>query len=449
VVDGSSIVAPAIFALVIGALLLSFAPRFMVLMIWPVVMCYPQQFFLGLLPWNAGLDDLFIIVVASRILLHPRPDEVSSFGRGAVFVVIGMLIMETVSEFTGVMRYPVLLQTAAKTTLKGVVAVLFALAMAIDIRNERDVHRHIIAFALAASLALALVVVCFYIPGVAHYWEVQKEELLYQEGTAVKRAFGPFNGATDVGFCVCVIVPCAIGLLTVKPRRRFVGLAGWLMLVTSLAALLVAKTRAGAVGLAGMFVLMTLFSRQRRYIIAMELVGILIAGAFLAGGEILGTAQERFTVAKLSRDLATRVDLWIRTISNPSPWILFCGEGYHAFWLRMGRMTPHNGYLDILFLWGLGGVVMFATLIRKAATWSSLTYRADPDSCCRGVALGLWWTLIATAGLALTSDPWYSTFYRYMVYFLMVVVCVRHSTLRASMAPFTAAAESTVTLSRY
>jgi hypothetical protein len=187
---------------------------------------------------------------------------------------------------------------------------------------------------------------------------------------------------------------------------------------------------------------MTIFSKQRRYLVAIEIVGILIAAVFLVGGEVLGAAEDRFTIDKVQRDLATRVNIWITVITNPSPWIAFCGEGYAANWIRLGKTTPHNAYLDVIFLWGLGGVTMFCVLIQRAVKWSRrVVANREVDSCSRALAWGLYWSLVASIGLGITSSPWYSTFYRCTIYFLVVVACVRYLNLRESRLKFAAPAQ--------
>jgi hypothetical protein len=426
------VIALAAAVLGVGAFLLAFAPRLMALLVWPVVFCYPQNLFYGWLPWNAGLDDLFVILVGVRIILHARRDRVYPWARGAVLLALGMLIMEAIADFTGALEHRELLQDAVKSTLKGLVLLTLALLLAFDIRNERDVHRHVVAFGSALSLAFGLVVICFFVPSLARYWEVQFESLLYMEGLVAKRAFGPFNHPADVGISACVAVPFALGLLTHKPRRRYVALVGCALLVTALVALLIAKTRAGIVGLAGMFILMTLLSRQRNTIIAVEVVGILVTALFVAGGEFFGATQERLALERLSHDLATRFDLWARAITHPSPWIIFCGEGLQAFQLRLNA-TPHNGYLDAVFVWGLGGIIMFSLLVWKGVSWSSFVHRTAPDSCVRAIAWGYKWSFVSIGTLALVSDPWYSTYFRMMTYFLLVVVCSQYWGLRRQM----------------
>ena len=440
--DGYIITVLVTLVLTIGAFLLVLTPRFMALLVWPVVFCYPQNLFYGWLPWNAGLDDLFVAVVGIRIILHPRRGRVYPWAKGAVLLALGMLIMQAIADFTGAIAHRDLLQGAAKSTLKNIVLLVLALLMARDVRNERDVYRHILAFGSALSLAFGLVVVCYLVPSLARYWEVQFESLLYMEGLVTKRGFGPFNHPADVGISACVAVPIALGLLTQKPRRRFTALVGSTLLLTALSALVIAKTRAGIVGLAGMFVLMTLLSRQRNTIIALEVVGILATAFFLAGEEFFAAAQERLALERLSNDLATRFELWARTIMQPSPWIIFCGEGVKGFQLRLNA-TPHNGYLDALFVWGLGGLIMFFLLVWKGLTWSSFVQRFTADSSVRAAAWGYRWSFVAVGTLALVSDPWYSTYFRVMTYFLLVVVCSHYRGLRGQMFPSGAAGAQT------
>jgi len=297
------------------------------------------------------------------------------------------------------------------------------------------IHQHIVAFSLAMACSFLLVVVCAFDARFTHLFELRPEEQMWQMDItgAGKRASGPLGNPQGVGTAVCVAVPLAIGLLVHRPRRRFIVPVALLLLVTSLSALLVAKSRSGLFGLTGMFALMTMLSKQRVYAIAFEVLIIFGVSVFLVGGELESFFQERLEVEQLQYDLAIRMDIWMETITEPSPWIILCGEGEAEHSLRFGRPV-HSGYLTILFVWGLGGTIVFTILIWLALKWTKFTQRFDPDSCCRGVAWGFRWGMVAVAGLAISTGPWNREFYLMMVYFLLCIVCTRFMALRRQQA---------------
>jgi hypothetical protein len=121
--------------------------------------------------------------------------------------------------------------------------------------------------------------------------------------------------------------------------------------------------------------------------------------------------------------------------------MVFFGEGFGAYQLRY-EQTPHNAYLEILFLWGIGGFAIFTFLVLKSLKWSKSVLDADPDSCCRGLAWGFRWSFVAIAVVAMMGDPWLRTYYRCTIFFMLAVMNSRFLLLRqyAYATPLPAAA---------
>jgi len=431
---------PAVICGILVVALVAFAPRYMILLTWPIVFCYPQKALMGLLPLNAGLDDVYVLLVATRMLL-PRGGRLpAEWAKPVVALAVGLLIMEAIGEFTGAQQDPNLKVKAIKASLKAGIFMLFTLALALDIRNERDVYRHLLGFTFAASLAYLLVLACFIYPSLAVHWEVYVEEAerWYEVTEAERRAFGPFNRAGSVGVAVCGTLPLAIGLLVHKPRRKPLTILALVMVVSGLGALLLAKSRLGMFGIAGMLAIMTLLSKQRKYAIALELAAIVVLVGVLSGTDVFAAAQERLRTHKVLYDLGTRARIWYGVIENPSPWIGLFGEGYHGLANRMG-ISAHNWYLDVLYAWGVGGLILFTLLIVFAIRWARYVSRYDPDPRCRAVAWGLLWALVASAFAAVATDPWDRHIYRMTIYFTMVVACLRYNVLRKQRAAAAAA----------
>jgi len=417
---------------VIGALIL-FAPEAMLLMVWPVLFLYPQRLFYGLLPWNAGLDDLFILAVGVRILLFTRkayPHKATA----VVWLALMMAAMQLFAEITGVFRYPVLLATVARNGLKGIVFIVFAATLAKSIRTEDDIHRHLKMYLFAVSLAFLVVLLCYLKPSLGTYWEYYDPEKVRAKaelaGTALKRGFGPFSGPGSLGLIVIVSTFLALGLLWHKCRSRLLTFLAVLTLVTGAIAQIIGKSRAGIIGLAGAFATMALLSGKRKGVIALLILAI-FAGALTGTwiGGFLEAAQARFSPERFSTDLATRAHGWKLIVTNPSPAILLFAEGGDAMGVRLG-VAPHNGYIDVLFQWGLGGVICFAIVVGCVLKWSRFVLRTDDFIPGKATAWGVLWGSLGVALLALASDPWYMTNYRFSLYFLLVIVNVRYGALR-------------------
>jgi len=154
---------------------------------WFILFCYPQALFLGLLPYNAGLDDLAVIILAARMLFYQVPGVRARWAAAAFALALAAMVMESLSSMTGAMYISWLLPITIKTILKGGVLAVLTLALALGIRDERDIRRHITAFALAACLAYVIVVICYFAPSFSDPWQVQASDWAYRAGTAEAR----------------------------------------------------------------------------------------------------------------------------------------------------------------------------------------------------------------------------------------------------------------------
>jgi len=105
------------------------------------------------------------------------------------------------------------------------------------------------------------------------------------------------------------------------------------------------------------------------------------------------------------------------------------GEGGPAMTRRL-HVGPHNGFLDVFFLWGLGGTAMFVALYGYMIAWSRTVMKLDHERVGQIVAWGAFWGVIAIAGAAMTLDPWYVSDYRYFVYFLLAILWQRREAVR-------------------
>ena len=410
-------------------------PRWTVLLFWPVILVYPQNLLLGLLPSNVGLDDVFILSVGLRVLISPR----RTVAKPVVSLALALALMQSLAEATGLLSYPDLLPHMIKTSLKGIVFVSFALVCAQQIRTPKDIERATIAFLVALVAAFSVVLICFAYPSLAEYWEVSVREYGHRvraAGDASWRGFGPFSGPGSAGLMVCVAVPLGLGLVLERQlpsRVRWLGLA---TLILGIAVLVVCKSRSSILGLGGMFFLMTLMSRRRSLIVTIALISAVGAATYGSYGAVEQVEQVRARLEdkRLDSDLEGRARGWQEIVANPSPAIVLFGEGLPALARRL-NVAPHNGYLDIVFLWGLGGVIIFIVFYTRIIEWSRAVARSDPSSLGRALAWALMWSTVATAGYALTADPWYVSNYRFVAYFLMTIVYVRYRAVRATRKP--------------
>jgi len=238
-------------------------------------------------------------------------------------------------------------------------------------------------------------------------------------------------GPAAAGLMVCLMVALGLGILLHRPQRllhRALAVAG---IILALAVLLVCKSRSAIVGLGGMFVLMSIISRRRLGIVVLMVIGALVGTYFAYNnvGELAGALGSRLESGVLDEAFDVRMEHWQTVVANPSPAILLFSEGLPALVRRLD-VAPHNGYLDVIFLWGLGGIIIFWMLYSRLFKWSRRVAKEDPHPLSRGLAWGLIWATAAIAIYALTADPWYITNYRFATYFLLTIVWVRYHRLQ-------------------
>ena len=411
-----------------GAVTLA-APRRMAFLLWPVILLYPQNLLYGLLPANVGLDDILILLLGVRILISSdttRRDRV----RPVVALALALWLMQTLAEATGLLRYPDLLPEMVKAALKGGVFIIFAILMAALIRTPRDIERFTTSFLVALTASFVVVILCFMAPSLGQYWEVTKYTLEDRIRLGAGwRSFGPFPGPAAAGLMVCLTVPLWLGVLLHRPQRPLHKNLAFAGIFLALTVLVLCKSRAAITGLGGMFLLMSLLSRRRAWIVVL-MVTVVLIGTFVfnTSADVLSAVGSRLDRDTMNVDLATRAYLWKVIITNPSFAIPLFAEGGPALSRRLD-VSPHNGYLDVIFTWGLGGIIIFCVLYSRLLKWSRRVARDDPYPLSRALAWGLLWGTVSIAIYAISADPWYITNYRFAIYFLLTIVYLRYRTL--------------------
>lgn len=421
----------AVLAVILWTALLLCAPRTALVLTWFVILCYPQALLLDVLPMNIGVDDLAIISVAAALILRALTHDANTM-RGTLPVVaicLYALLVDTVSAYTGAMNDATLILPATKTCLKAVVLLLFTIAMSLGIRTKTDIHANLLGFSWACILAYACAVMSFFVPSFSDPWQLQQEQWKWEKETAAARAFGPFNCEADLGAMACITIPLALGmLLCAKPRPRFFGLTGGGLLASSAMALLACKCRSGIFGIGLMLAGLFLVSRRRWSIAALLTVLIAIVAALTIWSQDFSKLVDgifpRFESENVSDDYATRYSLWQRTIAQCSPSDLFFGKGHYAYFVRW-HMLPHNSYLDAVFLWGLGGLIMFIVLVIAGIRWARFLARNDTSPLGETLSFAFIWSLVAIAGYGVFADVWLATEFRQSYFFFLVLLAAR------------------------
>lgn len=402
------------------------APRLGACFVWPVLLLYPQRLLLDALPYNAGYDDLLIIVLGIRTLFSRG--EIKDIVTSSVVKLAAIIwLVETIGAATGVLRYPELLDESTKACLKGALVVVYAAAHVRVVRSTDDVERLTTSFLIACILAFVVVILCFQYPALAQYWEVTRwtEAERLRVGFAY-RAIGPFSGSSSAGLMAVIAIVLGISICAVKRRqgvRTVLAMAG---IILGTLVVLLCKSRSAILGIGGTFVVMSLTTHRRARTIAAMLV-IAIIGTVIAykASDVISAVDRRLSNETFSGDLETRISGWRAVVENPSGAMLLCGEGVSALSKRIDA-APHNGYLDVVFGLGLCGLAVFIVLYHRVFKWSRFVARRDSHWLSRAVAWSLVYSSVLVGIYALSADPWYITNYRFSLYFFLSIVWFRY-----------------------
>jgi hypothetical protein len=251
----SAIIPLAAIGLLLGAAFWLLRPNILVLLMWPVLLLYPRNLLHGLLPFNAGLNHVFIVLLAARMLFYSNPNRHPSYrwGTPVVLIAVGMMLMQAAAELTGALRFDTheLWFYLFKSTALGVVFIATAIIFAKAIVTEEDLKRHLAAFLLSMTVAFLLVWVCGQFESARYIWEDYgshkwEQEFAEYEGTTAMRSWGPFDYTTGVGIMVAAVLPLAVGLST-APRANWLRILAILTLGSTIVAQIITKARSSLV----------------------------------------------------------------------------------------------------------------------------------------------------------------------------------------------------------
>jgi O-antigen ligase/polysaccharide polymerase Wzy-like membrane protein len=430
----------ALVVLLLGGVLWLARPDVLALLVWPVVLLYPKRLMHGALPLNAGVNDVFMVLLAIRMLFYQYPSDLPYYRWGGPVVALaaGMALMQVFSEASGALFYPMpglWLQTL-RDGLKGLVFVSFAFVLVRSVTSEVQVRRHVVVFLGTLTVAFFLVWVSSWAPSVRKVFEdlgseTRARELAYVQST---RTWGPFEFTTGLGIMIAATVPLGLALAAAAGAGAASRVGGAAMVALAGVAEILTKSRSALTGICFVLLIWVLGSNRRWRILAALAVIAGVVVVYAVNSRDASKLQARVEADKLVADSALRTDLWKTMVTNPSPLVLGFGEGQFVIAQRL-NLNPHNGYLGALFVWGVGGVLMFVLLYAAAVRWGRQVKALDRSALGRGFALGALGSTVSIAVTALTSDPWFTSDYRFLVYFMLALLWQRRQAVMMSEMP--------------
>ena len=164
-------------------------PFWGVLLLWPVLFCYPHALTQNLLPLNIGFDDLFITFVFITTVGRRAMAGGLRFGKWGLFVLTYWLLFVLSNAFgMAYMHIEGAVVLVMKDMIKNSSMVMMALIVLNSIDNEKQIQSVIRWFMIGAVGLSILAILQFVVP--------QKVAAFYQleavgAGEAVTRATGP------------------------------------------------------------------------------------------------------------------------------------------------------------------------------------------------------------------------------------------------------------------
>lgn len=414
-----------LLAFALALVMLAF-PKIGSLAVWPILFLYPHLYLqrLELLPWNIGIDDLFVcvffvIVVVRRNIVERLPIRagLTLLGASGLF---GVVAVANLSGWSMMPELPA--EFVVKDILKGLIVVLFSYAMLHTIDTLRDLERVVLAFILTLTAAGLTVVLHRLLPGYFYIFSLEKFERAWRYTGEVQRATGslvnPNIGsvllAMTVFFCICRSRATQLGL------EKMIYVTCIPVLLTGM---VMARSRSGLASLGIALLFMACISRHRRYAVVLLFAGVTVVvfkpEMFLDFWERIAEVYNP-EVQQFGAGASSRVEIWVDYFHTSTAQVWLLGQGFAVGELRTG-MNAHNVWVSALLVHGAGGLIwlllFFGTLIRRI-WWLAQCAPEQYRTIWSGVAWGvLVWFL---GGIALDMLTQIGSRYIYFFYAILI-----------------------------
>lgn len=375
-----------VIVIIISGLLLSaimIRPFWGVLLLWPVLLLYPHALTQDLLPFNIGLDDLFVAFVFVVTLVRCLVGGQFRFGKWGFFV-LTFWLLTVISSFYGVAYEN--LRFGGGIALKYVVKrSTIAMVAFIVLNGVEDLSQlpRVARWFLISSIGLSVVAILqFYYPEiVAPFYQLER----VTAGAEVWRATGTTRGAWEIGGVLGVSIIMSIAFL-VLARGVISRPLAILCAILSLVAIILSRSRSGWVLVAvGVFTIFVLSKKPITAIIMVAVVGsIIVAFPFLA--EMTAERIEQAgTIGAWGESVAWRFRIWKIMLTNISFGSGIVGVGKMGALVRY-QYSAHNYYVAVLTEMGIVGICYFILfgISMWRHMWSNIRLEQNPT------ALALW-----------------------------------------------------------
>ncbi len=408
-----------------------FKPSVGILLFFSIILCYPSWLLWQKLPLNAGFDDLFIVClfIGSIIWNHHNINVKWPFVAASVFCSIALL-GDLSSLLMGV---ELSISEVAKRFLKsiGIVCLTFSLC---STKNRVKTIEHLFGSLIFGCTIGALFVLIYSIyPNIYNPFQVPAW-LFTDKGMSEYQIIGPFlthdRAGGVLGFAG-VLVYFVSRIITDKFKKLIYMLLSCFFFIS----ILVSGSRSGYVFIFFPLFMSIFFSKKR-------IAGILIAAfLFITGlfaihqfdylGERLMVTKKQWETNDLEGRTAGRLHVWMDSLSKVNVrWLVF-GDGF-----SIEETHPHNNYIAILKNMGLAGVIFWTVYYYRTISRVSYIKKYDSNVIMAGLFTGIFWAYLGYFFFFITSTPVMWSPVRYIDFFLMTIVHLRHSHLTSGIKNF-------------
>jgi len=396
-------------------------PKIAVLWFWPLVICHPSWMLLGLLPMNAGFDDLFLACLFTGSLIYSGGRLQNA--KPVVFAVLFCVIAVFGDLSTIALGTDLGTDWSVKLWLKNSGLMLFVFAVCATTTDLKDIRKLTYSFIIGTTIAGIFIIFYSVSPGSynpfqAPYWARGIEEWEYRD-------IGPFAMADEAGGMLGFAVLLCYFLIRFdkgKFNKTIIIVISTFLLI----GLLLTGSRSGWIFVLFPVMLSSLLSKQK--ILGFFLLMLIAIAIFISVSKFeffskrVEQTVTQFSGGSFSSATAGRTDIWIEMLSKPKiSWLLF-GEGFGV----MQGVHTHSNFIAMLKNTGLIGIVFWFILywnILKKAFW---LMKNDPDTRMSALFTAVFWAYIGYFAFFLPSTPMMWPGVRFADFFLMALIFLRY-----------------------
>jgi O-antigen ligase len=377
-------------------------PFWGVLLLWPVLLCYPHALTQNLLPLNVGFDDLFITFVFITTVGQRAMAGGLRFGKWGLFVLTYWILFVLSNAFgMAYMHIEGAVVFVMKDMIKSSSVVMMALIMLNSIDNEKQIQSVIRWFMIGAAGLSILAILQFVVPyKVAAFYQLEA----IGAGAEVIRATGTTRGPWAIGGVLGMAAVLCLALLTIVRgviSRPFPAVCA----ILSITAIILSNSRAGFMLVAAGTLAVFVFSKKPITALAMVAIvaSVMVVFPYLVQ-RMIARIEQTGGIGYLESSAAWRIIIWKKMLSEFDMGSAFIGLGLLGSYVRYGY-TPHSYYVGVLVQTGIIGVFYFTALAVSLwrHTWSNIRF-AEGSTFRMALWKGIFSLNIGILAYSLTAD---------------------------------------------